>query len=200
MNHFFWKNLPLRIVESGYEWIELDNGHLVGPAFMGVSGAGQVTLFVIRIVEFRVPRLCCWLCCQLPCSKEEVGSTVSRSLLAEGLWWKVKSRLIRLRNRPGSLESPNTKSTFSGVLPFEEGLGLLFCGNFWLLSCRLAFAVLLRDDLCHVPMLLKEHFLGVIISFQIERDLDMSEFFPPGPFPTRSLGRLRACARDRAVN
>lgn len=82
--------MPLHIVESGYEWIGLDNGHcrprvnLARLAFVGVSGAGQVTLFVIRIVKFRVPRLCCWPCCQPPCSRDEVGPTVSRSSLAEG--------------------------------------------------------------------------------------------------------------------
>lgn len=35
--------------------------------------------------------------------------------------------------------------------------------------------MLLRDNLSHVPMLLG--YLRVIISFQMERDLDMSECF-----------------------
>jgi len=63
------------------------------------------------------------------------------------------------------------------VLLFKEVPGLLCCDSFWLVFFHLDFIVLLKDNLCRVPRLLREHFVVVFTSFQIKRDLEMSECF-----------------------
>lgn len=69
------------------------------------------------------------------------------------------------------------------VLLFKAVSGLLFF--------HLNFIVLLRDDLCNVLKLLREHVLVVTISFQINRDLEMSECFSLlDTFPSDLVGAL----------
>lgn len=103
----------------------------------------------------------------------------SRSLLAKGLGRRVNSRLIRVWNKAGSLESPNPKSTNPKkvVLLFKEVPGLLFCESFWLLFFNLDFIMLLRDNLCRVLRLLREPLVMVFLSFQIKRDMEVCECF-----------------------
>lgn len=70
-----------------------------------------------------------------------------------------------------TLNPPSLVGLLSEVLP-----GLLFCDHFWLLFFHLDRIVVLRDNCAGVPRLLREHFLMVIISSQIKRDLEMSEW------------------------
>lgn len=66
---------------------------------------------------------------------------------------------------------------FLVVLLFKEVPGLLCCDSFWLLFFHLDFIVPLKDNLGRVPTLSREHFVMVFTSFQIKRDLEMSECF-----------------------
>lgn len=63
------------------------------------------------------------------------------------------------------------------VLLFKEVPGLLCGDSFWPLFFHLDFIVPLKVNLGRVPRLSREHFVMVFTSFQIKRDLEMSECF-----------------------
>lgn len=145
-------------------------------AFVGLSDAGQVTLFWPESWSWGFPKLC-HRHHRLSCSKDQAGSMFSRRSLAKGLWRRVNSRLSRVSNGPGGLESPNTNSAFPGGSPFYGTAWASILRSLWLLFFHLDRIAVLRDSCASVPRLWREHFLMVTISSQIKRDLEMSEWF-----------------------